>query len=466
MAGRKRHRVPGISVYRRGKTWAYAVSTGSDVVTGKRQRIYRGGFETDDDAWQAALQQKTDLASGRTSTARGRTVDQFLSEWLTSIEHSVKPSTYSNYQTNINTYIRPAFGGRKLRDVSVPMLNTFYRRLLASGRVKADTDVAMYEYWRTRRHLRDGQGPTPNDLSTACGTTIHAAKAATRRYRRGRTPSRQEPSLSPKSIRNIHRLLHSAFRDAVAWQYLTVNPAEHARIPRAPRATNRPTPWTVDELASWLDVARHDRFAGMWVLAATTGMRRSELAGADRDHLDLTSGVLEIADTRVVVDGKVTDSDGKSNNSVRRISLDPFTIIALTKHVEMLDAERDNLGASYHQCSKLMRWPDGQPLHPDTITDTFNRLVDKARVRRIRLHDVRHSYSTLALDSGVDVKILSDRVGHANPNVTFQIYSHHSNGRDRSAAEMLATLIESALLNAHAPKKSTTTHRATETRRD
>lgn len=216
-----------------------------------------------------------------------------------------------------------------------------------------------------------------------CGTTIHAAKAAIRRYRRGRTPSRQKPGLSAKSIRNIHRLLHSAFRDAVAWQYLTFTPAEHARVPRTPRAKNRPRPWTVDELARWLEVALHDRFAGMWVLAATTGMRRSELAGAERNRLDLTSAVLEIADTRVVVDGKAIDSDGKSDDSVRRISLDPFTITALTQHVEMLDAEHDDLGAAYHQSGKLMRWPDGRSLHPDTITDIFNRLVDEAGVRRI-----------------------------------------------------------------------------------
>ncbi|GAA5108905.1 hypothetical protein GCM10025762_15030 [Haloechinothrix salitolerans] len=245
MTSRNGHKVPGISVYRRGKTWAYAVSTGSDVVTGQRQRIYQGGFETDDDAWQAALQHKTNLARGRTITARNCTVDQFLTEWLTSVEHSVKPSTYATYKTNINTYIRPGFGRRKLRDVSVPMLNTFYRRLLAPGRVKTDTNVAMYEYWRTRGHLRDGKGPTPTDVSTACGTTILAAKAALRRYRRGRTPSHQEPDLSPKSIRNIHQLLHSAFRDAVAWQYSQPTP------PSTPASHEHPAQGTDPRRGPW-----------------------------------------------------------------------------------------------------------------------------------------------------------------------------------------------------------------------
>lgn len=82
MTSRNGHKVPGISVYRRGKTWAYAVSAGSDVVTGQRQRVYRGGFETD-------------LARGRTITACNCTVDQFLTEWLTSIEHSTASSPTS-----------------------------------------------------------------------------------------------------------------------------------------------------------------------------------------------------------------------------------------------------------------------------------------------------------------------------------------------------------------------------------
>ncbi|MGH3513293.1 MAG: tyrosine-type recombinase/integrase [Pseudonocardiaceae bacterium] len=75
----------------------------------------------------------------------------------------------------------------------------------------------------------------------------------------------------------------------------------------------------------------------------------------------------------------------------------------------------------------------------------FNRLVDAADSRRIRLHDVRHTYSTLSLDSGIEPKILSDRVGHSNPTVTFQIYAHRSTGRDRTAAEIIGRLIEEAV---------------------
>jgi integrase len=80
---------------------------------------------------------------------------------------------------------------------------------------------------------------------------------------------------------------------------------------------------------------------------------------------------------------------------------------------------------------------------PDTITR--NRLVDRAGVPRIRLHDVRHTYATLSLDAGIDPKIVGDRVGDASMNVTLQIYAHRSTGRDRAAAETFAvTLFDAA----------------------
>ena len=227
-------------------------------------------------------------------------------------------------------------------------------------------------------------------------------------------------------------------------------PREPAREARTER--NRPKPWTIDELAAWLRVALDDRFAGMWVLAATTGMRLSELAGAERDMLDLDRAMLTIENTRVVVKGHAADSDGKTEGSRRIISLDRFTVGALCQHVEMIDSEREAFGASYPDHGKLMCFADGRRLHPDTVTSRFNRLVDKAGVRRIRLHDVRHTYATLARDLGVNSKIVTDRLGHANESVTQQIYAHKSIGQDRAAAEMIAGRIEEALranLRAH-----------------
>ena len=188
-----------------------------------------------------------------------------------------------------------------------------------------------------------------------------------------------------------------------------------------------------------------DRFAGLWVLVTTTGMRRSELLGVSRDGLDLDAGTLDIGDMLISVGGRAQESDGKSEAGVRSIALDGFIVAALRTHLAMLDEERQAFGDSYAAEDWLYVWQDDRRPHPDSVTDRFIRLVDAAEVRRIRLHDVRHTYATLALNSGVEPKIVSDRVGHSNPSITFQIYTHRSSGLDRPAADLKGSLIASAV---------------------
>jgi integrase len=210
-------------------------------------------------------------------------------------------------------------------------------------------------------------------------------------------PAEHLAGLSPKSVRNVHRLLHRALSDAVAWDYLVFNPAEHASLPPARRrGQSVPQPWSVDGLAQWLRHAQEDRFAGMWVLAATTGMRRSELLGVRRDSLELDTGTLTIDETLISVAGRAEESGGKTEAGVRTVSLDAFTIAALRRHLAMLDIEQQAFGPAYAAGGWLYVWENGQRSHPDTVTSTFNRLVDAAGARRIRLHDARHTYSTLS----------------------------------------------------------------------
>jgi len=119
--------------------------------------------------------------------------------------------------------------------------------------------------------------------------------------------------LAPKTVKNVHRMMRLALASAVAWRYLESNPAEHAALPEESRkgTRKRGTTRTPDELAARLTVAVDHRDAEIWVLAATTGMRRSEIAGTERELLDLDNATLEIADTRVVVDGKAESLTGR-----------------------------------------------------------------------------------------------------------------------------------------------------------
>jgi len=204
--------------------------------------------------------------------------------------------------------------------------------------------------------------------------------------------------------------------------------------------------WTVAQLQTFLQRARTDRFFALWVLEATSGMRRCELAGVRRDLLDLAAGTLEIDVTRVVVDGKVIEPDGKTENAQHVLALDPFTLAVLKAHVEMLDRERKDLGPDYYDHGVLFCWPDGRPPHPDTITRRFKQLAVAAGLPEIDLHDVRHSYATAGRDAKIDWKALSQRIGHADVAFTMKQYVQTDLEADRQVANTLAALIVGGVL--------------------
>jgi integrase len=440
-----RRAIKGVTVYPENGKWAYRVASEPDPMTGKRIRPYKGGFPTEEAALRQAIDAKKILDTGRSPHPEKIRVREYFQEWLTAVEPDMKDTAAQSYRDIVDAYIEPILGERWLRDLKVPTLNAFYRHLSEGGRRKGDSNERMYQVWLQHQDERDGRGPRPAVMAAVGGTNLAGAQRAARRFRAGRMPKTYSPGLSAKTVRNVHVVMSKALRDAVTWGYLLTNPAEHAVVPKIRKLSESRHVWTVEELGRWLDGALEDRFAGMWVLAATTGMRRSELAGVRREMLDLEKGRLRVEGTRVVVAGRVQESDGKSAAGRRGISLDSFTCGELRKMVDVLDAERRAVGKTYPSHGLLMVNELGRPLHPDTITTHFNRLVDRTGVPRIRLHDVRHTYATLAMDAGVDPKMLSDRIGHANTAVTLQIYTHRSHGRDAGMAQALGDLIKSAV---------------------
>ena len=175
-------------------------------------------------------------------------------------------------------------------------------------------------------------------------------------------------------------------------------------------------------------------------------LRRCELAGARRDLLDLDAGTLQIEPTRVVVDGKVIESDGKTENAQHLLALDPFTQAVLKVHVDMLDQERKEFGPDYLDHGVLFCWEKGKPPHPDTITRRFKKLARAADLPEIDLHDVRHSYATAGRNAKIDWKALSERIGHADVAFTMKQYVQTDLEADREVANTLADLIIGGLL--------------------
>ncbi|WP_297620369.1 hypothetical protein [Nocardia sp.] len=169
-----------------------------------------------------------------------------------------------------------------LQKLTAPMLVKFYTRLLIDGRIKPDNNIRMYEYWA--KATGRGQQPTPRQITDACGVTIHAARAAVRRYKDGRIPTAKPAGLEPKTVRNIHLAIHRALADAVAWKHLVDNPADNAKPPRVAR-TRRPV-WTPAQAAQFMSSVRPkvvSQRAGHADVAFTMKTYQHVLPGMDED---------------------------------------------------------------------------------------------------------------------------------------------------------------------------------------
>jgi integrase len=420
-------------VYKRGKKWSYLFDIDPDPLTGKRQQANGSGFATEREAWKQCRAAMKEYEEGHRVEPSKRRIEEALNTWLERIQHAVKPSMWQNWRDYADYYVIPHIGQRNVQDIDGAVLDALYAKLLADGRRRGDGNLKMYQRWRKEPNVK------ASDLAQTCDVTIHAARAALRRYRAGRVPQYQSNGLSEKTVVNTHRMLHRAWEDFVTWKWAHRNVAKDAHAPTVPRKGRKV--WNVEQLRTFLHLARTDRFYALWVLEATSGMRRCELAGAGRDGLDLAAGTLTIETTRVVVDGKVIESDGKTENAQRVLALDPFTLAALTVHVGTLDLERAEFGPDYEDSGLLFCWENGKPPHPDTITRRFKRLAASAGLPEIDLHDVRHSYATAGRDAKIDWKALSARIGHADVAFTMKQYVQTDLAADRQVANTLAELI-------------------------
>jgi len=350
------------SVRKRGDTWTWYLWVPDPIIGTPRQRT-KGGFRTKKACQDALSDALADLRKGTFVEPSRRTVASFLTdEWLPAVAaEGRRPGTVANYRIHVTAHVLPALGGIELQQLSPAHLNGFYRALLSQGR-------------------RDGR------------------------------------PMAPKTVRNVHNLLHRALQDALRWGLVTRNAASAANPP-AGKSPERAV-WTPDQLRAFIAHVRQDRLYAAWMLFATTGMRRSEIAGLRVADVDLDAARVNPRLPRVLVDHVAVVSEPKTRAGRRTLALDPATVAALRDHLVLQAAERELLGASYADSGLLCTWPNGRPIHPARFSDWFQQHATAAGLPRITLHGLRHSYATAALKAGVPVKVMSERLGHATVAIT------------------------------------------------
>lgn len=367
-------------------SWTYVVDVPRQ--NGRRTQRTKGGFATKAAAVHAMNAMQASVASGTWVVPSKLTLREYLEDlWLPGIRGEVRGGTWGAYELHVRRYIAPHLGDTALQAVT-------------RSRIKA-----LYAILDTQGGVRSGRG------------------------------------LSAKTVHNVHLTLRKALGDAVEDRLLTSNPAERAHRLSSDRRDMRT--WSAEELAVFLEVVRGDRYFGLWRLAATSGMRRGELLGLRWSDVDIEGAVLRVQQQRVRGAEGVSFGAPKTATSRRSIPLDPATIAALRVHRRAQREERLAFGPGYQEHDLVFARPDGSPLDPDTVSQSFDRHQRRARLPRIRFHDLRHTHATLALAVGVHPKVVQERLGHSSITVTLDTYSHAVPAMQAEAASRIAALIDS-----------------------
>jgi site-specific recombinase XerD len=288
-------------------------------------------------------------------------LEQFLDRWLDAIRSSVRESTYVSYELN----------ARRLK------------RLLGRAQLSALTPLMIQSAYAK--------------LSGEC--------------------------LSARSVLQIHATLHRALEQAVKWGMLARNPSSAVERPRPKRAEM--STLTLEELLRLFEAARGGRMYGMFVLLGTTGMRVGEALGLKWDDVDLAGHRLVVRRAQQRHKGRgLVFVEPKTSRSRRTVHLTALAVEALEQHRTYTDLLRAAARDRWRESGLVFTSTVGDGMEAGVVNDNLNRLLAKAELPRIRVHDLRHTVATILLQGGAHPKLVQELLGHSTITLTLDTYSH------------------------------------------
>jgi len=449
------------NVKRRGSTYTYYLYVAD--ADGKRRQHSKGGFKTQKQAEDARIAAMNAKATGTYVKAEKVSVREFLvDEWLPSrLPPALESSTWHSYEQKIRLQVIPFIGNIPLQQLSPVDLNKLYRHLLDAGRRPPNTKrrrspevykraVALradgLTYEQTAESLRaESESESEGKLNK------HSVAALIRRGPPAVVDPDSVSGLSPRTVRYVHTILRAALKDALRWNRTVRNVADAATPPSAASAkSTRPKVWTAHQLRAFFDHAADSRYLPPWIFLATSGCRRGEGLGLKWSDVDLDAGTAVISRQVTVVDHEVIVKDVPKTKLGHLIRLDGGTVAMLRRLRSEQAEEKLRLGPGYFDEGFVFCKWDGQPYHPERFSREFERnreYFDRDHpddhLPPITLHGLRHTWATLALTAGIDIKIVSERLNHSSTTITREIYTHVTPPMQSDAAERVAQLIHS-----------------------
>ncbi len=336
------------------------------------------------------------VRSGTSVEPSAMTLEEWSRGWLKRHKDRVRPSTWHGYETKLRVHVWPYVGDVKLQQLRPVHLDDLYATLRESGK---------------------------------------------------RVKNKPAAPLSTSTVHQVHTILGECLSDAVRKGVLARNPQEAATAPKVSTksdGTVTMNTWSASQVSVFLDRTRHHRHASLWAFLLLAGCRRGEALGLRWVDVDLDRARVNIQQTIGKVGGRIVVGTTKSGAGLRPVALDADLVELLSRHRDAQQAERGLVGTGYDDHGLVFANPDGTPLYPEGVSRMFGEQATKAGLPKIKLHDCRHTWATLALQSGVHPKVVQERSGHANVSITLSIYSHVAPSMHDDAAEVVTGVIRAA----------------------
>ena len=370
---------------RKDGRWEGRYTAGYDQETGKRI-IKNVLCKT-----QAEVKEKLKTAISESqqldvSKAGAYTVSSWMKMWYeVYAEPRIRPNTKAYYTNYIENHIIPGIGSVPLEKLTTIQIQRFYNNLQKSGRVQ-----------------------------------------------RKNFPELRDKSLSPRVVRGVHTLLHNCLEQAVAERLILANPAQGCKLPQLEKREMKILPQ--EKIGMYLAEAERRGLLAAFYLELTTGLRRGELLGLKWTDVDLDRGVLKIQRAISRQNGKVVEAPLKTKNAYRTLPMSADAI-------DVLMQQRRKTGNS----EWVFPSPTGGPMSPDSVLHMLQRVLKRAGLPRIRFHDLRHTFATMALQNGVDVKTVSSMLGHYSAGFTLDTYAHVTTDAQLKAAQTMGNILSRAV---------------------
>jgi len=365
----------------------------------------------------------------------------------------VKHSTIVRYK-ELTDRIYPAIGHMKLKDIRPDHLNSLYTQLAQPG---AGVGSAHASAKVNLAALLKEKSLTRQKLSAMSGVSLRAVYAAVK----GKQVSKEAAeaisdalgdkldklfsveeagrTLSAKTIREYHRLIHTVLDQAVKEGLVAVNVADRATPPKMEQKdVNYFQPEQVAEIREALE-QEPVKWKTLVHLLLITGARRGEILGLKWDRVDFNSNQVYICNNVLYsADVGIYEDTPKTERSKRYVSLPAETMQLLKQYRAWQNGERLRLGEYYQDQGFVFAQDTGGPMHPDSVTTWLSRFSKRHGLPHVNAHAFRHTMASMLYFNGVDSVSISKRLGHAQVSTTANIYAHVMEAADKKNADILA----------------------------